>query len=142
GKKYAEKFFGDWKGTMPPANTRPSSNPADWKPANIVVDMPEAGQAAVSLARPGIKRNSPDYYAGLVANAALGTGFVSRLNKEIRIKRGLSYGARSSLDARREIGPFSASAQTKNESAAEVAGLLIGELKRLASEPVQGDELK
>ena len=59
--------------------------------------VPEAGQAAVSVARPGLKRSSPDYYAGLVANAALGNGFVSRLNREIRIKRGLSYGARSSL---------------------------------------------
>ena len=35
-----------------------------------------------------------------------------------------------------------ASAQTKNESAAEVATLLQAELKRFATEPVQGDELK
>jgi zinc protease len=33
-------------------------------------------------------------------------------------------------------------AQTKNESAAEVAGLMQTELKRLHTEPVQGDELK
>jgi zinc protease len=78
----------------------------------------------------------------LVANAALGNGFASRLNREIRIKRGLSYGARSSLDARRDTGPFLAAAQTKNESASEVAKLLIGELKRLSTDPVQGDELK
>lgn len=142
GRKYAEQFFGDWKGDMPPARDQPSSNPEAWKPANIVVDMPEAGQAAVTAARPGIRRNSPDYYAGLVTNAALGTGFVSRLNREIRIKRGLSYGARSSLDARRDVGPFAATAQTKNESAAEVAILMQAELKRMRTEPVQGDELK
>lgn len=142
GRKFAEQLFGDWKGPMPTASEQPSSNPADWKPTNIVIDMPEAGQAAVTVARPGIKRNTPDYYAGLVANAALGTGFVSRLNKEIRIKRGLSYGARSSLDARRDVGPFAATAQTKNESAAEVAGLMQAELKRMKTEPVQGDELK
>jgi zinc protease len=142
GRKYAEQFFGEWKGTMPPPNDTPSSNAAEWKPSNIVVDMPEAGQAAVTVARPGIKRKSPDYYAGLVANAALGTGFVSRLNREIRIKRGLSYGARSSLDARRDVGPFAATAQTKNQSAAEVATLMQTELKRLKSEPVAGEELK
>jgi zinc protease len=142
GRKYAEQFFGEWKGTMPEPSTTPSSGVADWKPSSIVVDMPEAGQAAVTVARPGIKRSSPDYYAGLVANAALGTGFVSRLNREIRIKRGLSYGARSSLDARRDVGPFTATAQTKNQSAAEVATLMQIELKRLKSEPVQGDELK
>jgi zinc protease len=104
--------------------------------------MPEAGQASVSVTKPAIKRDSPDYYSGLVANAALGNGFASRLNREIRIKRGLSYGARSSLDVRRDAGAFIASAQTKNESAAEVASLLQTELKRLETDPVQGDELK
>jgi zinc protease len=142
GRKYAEQFFGDWKGTMPPAPEQASSNAADWKPSSIVIDMPEAGQAAVTVARPGLKRSSPDYYAGLVANAALGNGFVSRLNREIRIKRGLSYGARSSLDARLDVGPFMATAQTKNQSAAEVAKLMQIELKRMKSEPVQGEELK
>lgn len=141
GRKYAEQFFGEWKGGTPPAAPA-SANSPEWKPSNIVVDMAEAGQAAVLLARPAIKRASPDYYAGLVANAALGSGFVSRLNREIRIKRGLSYGARSSIDARRDVGPFSTFAQTKNESAAEVAGLMQSELKRLHTDPVQGDELK
>jgi len=142
GKKFAQQFFGDWKAGAPV--TKESTPPAttDWKPENIIVDMPEAGQASVTVAKPALKRSSPDYYAGLVANAALGTGFVSRLNREIRIKRGLSYGARSALDSRRGGGAFIASAQTKNPSAAEVAGLLQSELKRLGTEPVQGDELK
>lgn len=141
-RKYAEQFFGEWKGSLPSQPVPPPGTAKEWKPANLVIDMPEAGQAAVSLARPGVKRSSPDYYAGLVANAALGTGFVSRLNREIRIKRGLSYGARSSLEARRDVGPFIATAQTKNESADEVAKLMQIELKRLKTEPVQGDELK
>lgn len=142
GKAYAQQFFGDWK-AEPSASKEPARPPAtDWKPENVVVDMPEAGQASVTVAKPAIKRSSPDYYTGLVANAALGTGFVSRLNREIRIKRGLSYGARSALDSRRGGGSFTASAQTKNESAAEVAGLLQSELKRLGTEPVQGEELK
>jgi len=141
GKVYAEKFFGNWKGnqTAPHSVTGPAGT---WKPTTVVVDMPEAGQASVSVTKPAIKRDSPDYYAGLVANAALGTGFGSRLNREIRIKRGLSYGARSSLDTRRGAGAFTASAQTKNESAAEVAMLLQAELKRFATGPVQSDELK
>src|SRR5438105_11967197 len=141
GKEYAEKFFGAWKANQ--AVPRPmSAATGPWKPTSVVVDMPEAGQASVSVTRPAIKRDSPDYYSGLVANAALGTGFGSRLNREIRIKRGLSYGAHSSLDTRRDAGAFTASAQTKNESAAEVATLLQAELKRFATEPVQGDELK
>ena len=142
GKAFAEKFFGDWKNPEAVPNEKIRSGAADWKPSQVVINMPEAGQAAVTVARPAIERASPDYYAALVANAALGNGFVSRLNREIRIKRGLSYGAGSSLDPRREKGPFAASAQTKNESAAEVAGLMESELKGLVSEPVKGEELK
>ncbi|HSE20438.1 MAG TPA: hypothetical protein VLB68_02240, partial [Pyrinomonadaceae bacterium] len=56
-------------------------------------------------------------------------------------KRGLSYGAGSALDARRDIGPFVASAQTKNESGAQVADLLLGELGRLTSAPPTDIEL-
>jgi len=142
GKKYAQQFFGDWKADPSASKDAPRPEGPEWKPENVVIDMPEAGQAAVTVAKPAIKRSSPDYYTGLVVNAALGTGFVSRLNREIRIKRGLSYGARSALDSRRGGGSFVASAQTKNPSAAEVAGLLQSELKRLGTEPVQGEELK
>ncbi len=142
GTAWAQKFFGDWKSSQAAPKEKVRSGAEDWKPTQVVVNMPEAGQAAVTVARPAIERASPDYYAALVANAALGNGFVSRINREIRIKRGLSYGAGSSLDPRREVGPFAASAQTKNESAAEVAGLMETELKRLVSEPVRGEELK
>src|SRR2546421_1319858 len=71
GRKYAEQFFGEWKGTMPPPGDAASSKTVDWTPSNVVIDMPEAGQAAGTQARPGIKRSLPDYLAGLVANAAL-----------------------------------------------------------------------
>jgi zinc protease len=92
------------------------------------------------LARAGISRTDPDYFRGIVTNAVL-TGYSGRLNQEIRIKRGLSYGASSRLETRRDAGPFVASAQTKNTSGAEVASLLVGELGRLSNEPVAAAEL-
>jgi zinc protease len=76
-----------------------------------------------------------------VANGVLGGGYSSRLNQEIRIKRGLSYGANSGLSPRAAIGGFSASVQTKNESAAQVVGLIKDELTRLAAEPTSTAEL-
>ena len=73
-------------------------------PDVIVIDMPGAGQAAVAVARSGIARRDPRFYPALVANAVLGGGYSARLNQEIRIRRGLSYGSGSSLDARRDAG--------------------------------------
>jgi len=111
------------------------------KPGRVVViDKPDAGQAAVYLARTGINRKDPDYFRGMVTNSVL-SGYSGRLNQEIRIKRGLSYGAGSTLDTRRDVGPFVASAQTKNESGAAVADLLLGEIGRLSTSPPGDVEL-
>ncbi len=115
--------------------------PAAAAPRVIVIDLPGTGQAAVTVALPGIRRDDPRYYAGLVANGVLGVGYSARLNEEIRIKRGLSYGAGSSLDARRGIGPFVAQVQTKNESAPEVVDLVLAEMRRLGAGPASPEEL-
>ena len=71
----------------------------------IVIDMPGSGQAAVAVARSTIDRSDPRYYRALVANAVLGGGYSARLNQEIRIRRGLSYGSGSGIEARRRAGP-------------------------------------
>ncbi|HLM59096.1 MAG TPA: pitrilysin family protein [Pyrinomonadaceae bacterium] len=137
----AARLFGDWARPTQPLPALPASaKQTSARRRVVVVDMPGAGQAAVVLARPGISRTDQQFYSGIVSNAVL-SGYSGRLNQEIRIKRGLSYGARSSLDTRREVGPFVASAQTKNPSGAEVATLLAGELTRLAGEPVRDAEL-
>jgi zinc protease len=136
GIALATKYFGDWQkpSTPMPALSAAIQN-ADIKTGRIVViDKPDAGQAAVFLARTGINRKDPDYFRGIVSNSVL-SGYSGRLNQEIRIKRGLSYGAASNLDTRRDVGPFVASAQTKNESGAQVADLLLGEISRLSSSP-------
>lgn len=137
----AQKYFGDWKKPAEPLPNLPAPKPVtSASPRVIVVDKPDAGQAAVLVARAGIARDDPDYFRGVVANSVL-NGYSGRLNQEIRIKRGLSYGAGSQLDTRRNIGPFIASAQTKNQSAAQVADLLLGEVSRLGTAPVPDTEL-
>jgi zinc protease len=136
----AESVFGTWRGVGP---KNPLATPAATasKPRVVIVDMPEAGQAAVVVGRQGIRRADPAYMQALVANSILGGGYSSRLNQEIRIKRGLSYGAGSSFDPRSGVGPFTAGTQTKNETAAEVAGIITGELQRLSASDVPEEEL-
>jgi zinc protease len=141
GLTLAQRYFGDWKKPRTALPNLPApKSPLTSAPRVIVVDKPDAGQAAVLVAHTGIERSDPDYYRGLIANSVL-SGYSGRLNQEIRIKRGLSYGATSQLDTRRNVGPFVASAQTKNQSAAQVADLLLNEVSRLASAPVPDIEL-
>lgn len=135
-----EKVFGDWNGTAAPeGNATPAPAPAAHA---VLIDMPKAGQAAVYLAAPSIARDSEDWFAGKVANALLGGGYSSRLNQEVRVKRGLSYGAASGLSTWRHGGLFIAGAQTKNESAAEVVKVIQGEIQRLTTEAAPADYLK
>jgi zinc protease len=140
--RLAEANFGKWE-NVGRASARPARTEArPTSPSRIVViDMPESGQAAVVVARRGIRRGDPTYVQALVANSILGGGYSSRLNQEIRIKRGLSYGAGSSFSPRADVGPFTASTQTKHESAAEVAGIITGEMGRLGSADVLEAEL-
>jgi zinc protease len=107
-----------------------------------VVDLPDAGQAAVAVGQPSLlARHDKNYYQAIVANSVLGGGYSARLNQEIRIRRGLSYGAGSDLSALLAGGIFLARTQTKNESAPEVAQIMVNEFERLAKEQITESEL-
>lgn len=143
GVALAERHFGDWAPAPNPlAAASMAAPPAPPEGARaLVIDMPDAGQAAVSFGLRTLERTHPDYYPALVATTVLGGGYSARLNAEIRIKRGLSYGAGASLAQRRAAAPLIARTQTKNESASLVADLVAAELARLGNEAPPADEL-
>jgi zinc protease len=118
----------------------------------LVVDLPEAGQAAVNYlkslgdgrvasAGSGSRQTAEIFYPALVMNSVFGGGYSSRLNQEIRIKRGLSYGAGSSFAWREDKTNFGARTQTKDESAPEVAALMIEEIKKMMEGAISEAEL-
>ena len=141
--RLAEELFGSW---APPkaktsAGEKSASTAKPTGPAAILIDLPEAGQAAVLLARRTPKRSEAGYYSSEVANTVLGGGYSARLNREVRIRRGLSYGCRSDLSAWRADGLFTAGCQTKNQSVPEVVSVILGEIKKLSQEAVEPEEL-
>lgn len=148
----AQKYFGTWANTgktteystggWGQASTGPAIMPVFSR--FLVIDLPESGQASVNYFKPVYSggRKTKDFYTASVLNSLLGGGYSSRLNQEIRIKRGLSYGAGSSFAWRNGPPTFSVSTQTKDTSAAEVAELIIAELKRLGDTPASEPELE
>ncbi len=141
GFALAEQAFGDWARPSAPLPA-PAAAPSPTQPRVVVIDLPGTGQAAVVAAGPSIARSDPRYYAAEMASAVLGGGFSARLNEELRIKRGLSYGANASIDEFRDTGLFAAAVQTKNVSAAEVAGLTLDQIKALSAAPIPAAELE
>lgn len=154
------KLFGKWKDPraeepgeiIQSILESPRVQEADKSPFKrmLIIDLPGSGQAAVTYAKASSSvgrvdfddaTQNPDYYSASVLNSVLGGGYSSRLNQEIRIKRGLSYGAGSSFAWRWDSVNFATRTQTKNESAPEVATLVIAELQRLVSSNVLDDEL-
>ncbi|HZZ89460.1 MAG TPA: pitrilysin family protein, partial [Caulobacteraceae bacterium] len=140
GFALAAQAFGDWPkpADAPPA---PAVGQPSATPRAVVIDLPGTGQAAVSLTKPAVARTDPRYYQGIVANAVLGGGYSARLNADIRVKRGLSYGAGSSLTARRTLGAFTAQAQTRNDAAPQVAELIRADMAAMGAAPPAADEL-
>ncbi|MGQ3056782.1 MAG: M16 family metallopeptidase [Nevskia sp.] len=155
GIALAAQLFGDWlpDAPVPPAAPRPrpaipaatvepqpAPSSADAEEV-LVIDQPDAGQATVMLgtALPQGDARARDH--ARLLTAVLGGGYSSRLNQEIRIRRGLSYGARAELDLHRGVSALYASAQTKNAAAAEVLAVMRQELLRLSTETVPEAEL-
>ena len=107
-----------------------------------MIDLPGAGQAAVVLAKPSIPRTDPRFYQALVANAVLGGGYSARLNEEVRVKRGLSYGSGSELAAERSVGLIVAKATTRNDAAPQVVDLIGSTFASLVASPPDEAELR
>ncbi len=145
----AQKYFGKWTKNPPPKALLGPAVMFYPKPEKVikrflVIDLPNSGQASVNYCRnlDDISRGQKDgYFQANVLNSVLGGGYSSRLNQEIRIKRGLSYGAGSIFAWRNWKTNFSTRTQTKNESAAEVAELVSAEIKRLTNSLIPDSEL-
>ena len=141
GFALAERYFGNWARPTTPLPARPDATAYAAPSRTIVVDLPDTGQAAVLMGLRGVSRTDADYFPLVVANNVLGGGYSARLNNEIRIRRGLSYGANSGLSARMAPGPIIASAQTRNDAAVQVYELMRAEIVRIGAERVPEAEL-
>ncbi|WP_166039578.1 pitrilysin family protein [Sphingosinicella sp. YJ22] len=143
GFALAERLFGDWAAPAQPLPELPANRAGTaLAPRVVVVDMPAADQAAVSVALRGVTRADSDYYPLVLANSALGGSSTARLFQEVRVNRALSYGAYSSLETMRDEGLLVAQAQTRNDAVPEVAQVMLGEIRRLAAEPIAPDQLE
>jgi zinc protease len=70
----------------------------------VVVDKPDRTQTQILVGTLGTSPRDPDHVPLVVANAVFGGTFTSRLMREVRSKRGWSYGAsaRTVIDRRRQ----------------------------------------
>jgi zinc protease len=98
-------------------------------------------QTTVSLARPGIRQDHPDYFPLVVANYILGGGSASRLYMKVREERGLAYSVYSGLGPSRYGSAYFVGLQTRLEAVDEAVRLVKEEMARMGREAVTASEL-
>jgi zinc protease len=101
-----------------------------------------ASQAHILIGLPAIERGNPDFFPLLVGNYTLGGGgFVSRLMKEVRDKRGYAYSVYSYFSPLRQTGPFQIGLQTKRSQAADAIKVAREVLEGFVSDGPTAEEL-
>ncbi len=111
-------------------------------PGKTVALPHPASQAHVLIGLPAIERGNPDFFPLLVGNYTLGGGgFVSRLMKEVRDKRGYAYSVYSYFSPLRQTGPFQIGLQTKRAQAQEAIKVTRDVLDGFLKEGPNADEL-
>jgi zinc protease len=134
--------FGGWHGEGAKAVSIPALTPQKMPGRTLfVINKEDATQSQIRIGNLSVGRNTPDYFPLLVTNSVLGGGFTSRLMDEIRVTRGLSYGARSSFDQLKAGGLFGVYTYTKNRTLRETIDVALDQLKKIRAEKISDAEL-
>ena len=136
-----EKYLGEWKGEGAAPKIDLPAFPEKGASQIYVVDRPGAVQSEIRVAQLSINRKDPDYQYSRVFTQIFGGAFNSRLNRVIRIERGLTYGAGGGITPARFTGVFRSSTFTKTESTAETVQAILDVINGMRSEPPTTQEL-
>ena len=134
------KLFGSWESATREEPAFPAPPERSQRVA-YVVDRPGSAQSNIVIANAGITRTSSDYFPMLLMHTILGANASSRLFMNLREEKGYTYGAYSSLDARRRAGTFRATAEVRTPVTGASLHEFFFELDRIRNERVPDVEL-
>ena len=125
------RVFGDWTQTR----RDPLPVPAVGGQASrdvLAVHRPGAAQTELRIGQVGPARTTPHYHALVAFNAIVGGLFTSRINRNLRETRAITYGARTSFDMRRAGGLFAGDTSVQGDATAIAAAEILRELQEAA----------
>ncbi|MFH1615882.1 MAG: pitrilysin family protein [Planctomycetota bacterium] len=139
----ARKTFGSWPAK---ANHIIPRLPELSEPNNTtiyLVDKPDSTQSQIRTGQIGITRHEqPDYFVSRIVSNYFGWSFNSRLNRTIRVERGLTYGVWGGYTAKRFAGAFEAGTFSKTETTVQAVKAVLEEIERLRTVQPSEEELK
>jgi predicted Zn-dependent peptidase len=125
-KKLVEKNFGAWAAGTSTLRPTPSVK-TEGKGAGrvLLVNKDDASETTFRIGGMGVKRDDQDWISLQVLNTILGGRFTSLLNEELRVKTGLTYGARSRFEGFKNSGTFSIASFTATENTDKALDLAL-----------------
>ena len=119
-----------------------ADKPQEYSHSDVAIDKSESSQSSIRIGCISIPMDHPDYPGLLFVNEILGGFFGSRLMKNIREEKGLTYGIYSSISTLKNASFFFISADVKKDFRTEVFDEIKLELSRLSSEKASGEEIE
>lgn len=107
-RRALEARFGNWRGARDAAVGRKDFSVAipETQPRIIIVDRPQSPQSVIAAGTVLPVSGADDTLTLNAANEVLGNNFLSRLNTEVRERRGWSYGLSGQLQFREQRMPY------------------------------------
>jgi len=138
-----EKRVSDWFGGMKGKTNGDIEIVKDEqvKPKLEVITKPDAQQAHLMIGLRTFARGSEDRFAWGIFNILMGSGFTSRLFREVREKLGLCYHIRSGSSGYADVGNWSIYAGVATTKVEEATQAIIGELEKALDKGVRVDEV-
>lgn len=138
-KLVSERFAG-WSTKSVPQATIPPPQTVTGKRL-LLVDKPDSTQTFYMIGNTGVARTNSDRVGIDVVNTLFGGRFTSMLNSALRIKSGLTYGARSDFEMMKAPGAFYMYSYTRNETTEKALDMTLEVLKGLHEKGISEEEL-
>ena len=139
--KKIEKVFKGWEKVDMELPTLPEVQ-YEFRTTVNVVRKDDINQTNICLGHIGCLMNDPDYFALTVMNRVLGSGFTSRLFKNVRSREGLAYAVFGNYSANYDHpGVFYVGCQTKSEATVRAIRLMMEEVKKMTEGEVTDEEM-
>ncbi len=136
-KDKLNSHFKDWKSreaVLPPVENSLSKNPA-----LFIFDKKDTVQSEIRIGHRSSKRSSADYFSKNILNTILGGQFTSRINLNLREKKGYTYGALSRFNYYKDAGYFYVSTSVGIENTANAVTEIMNELKGILNGVTPGE---
>jgi zinc protease len=106
----------------------------------VFVPVPDANQVQVKIGRVLNSEEISDRTGDLLAMEFLGGGFTSRLMREVRVKRGLTYSIGSYISSQKQYGRAAIATFTKNETVNKLIEVIEDTIAKIQTEGVKEED--